>query len=383
MNDAECKLTIFDRKNVNNHIWNAFVSTFETCSILQSWEWGEIKSRYGWDREFLIWELPNHHIAAAAMVLLRNQKISPIGFKECIIYIPHGPLLEWSNQSLRTRILEELKEYSKKKKAIFIKIDPRIVKSNNDNDSLSDNSGINITSLLSDLTKTGWQQSEQQIQFKNTFWIDLSRSEEELLASMKQKTRYNIKLAEKKGVLIRELGVDEISILYILYEATSFRDGFVIRPKEYYLELWRKFMEVGFATALIAEVDQKPVAGLLLFHFAGKSYYMYGMSLDQHREKMPNYLLQWEAIKRSKSSGCRIYDLWGAPDILDKSDRMWGVFRFKEGLGGKVVQTIGAFDYPTSKFKYKIFQEALPRIQGVTRKLRRIQIDQDIKRQNL
>jgi lipid II:glycine glycyltransferase (peptidoglycan interpeptide bridge formation enzyme) len=179
-------------------------------------------------------------------------------------------------------------------------------------------------------------------------------------------------------VSVREAGLDELELVYEMYAETSNRDGFIIRPKEYYLDLWSSFISAGMATPLLAEVEGDVVAGLMLFHFGDRSWYIYGMSTNKHREKMPNYLLQWEAIRLSKARGCKVYDLWGAPDVFDESDRMWGVYRFKEGLGGKVVQTKGALDYPVSRIKYKIIQEILPGILAITRKIRRRQIQNEL-----
>jgi lipid II:glycine glycyltransferase (peptidoglycan interpeptide bridge formation enzyme) len=195
---------------------------------------------------------------------------------------------------------------------------------------------------------------------------------------MKQKTRYNIHLAERKGVSIRQGGIDDLGLLYAMYAETSSRDGFIIRPREYYLSLWKNFIDAGMAAPLIAEVVGKAVAAIIIFYFNKKSFYMYGMSRETHREKIPNYLLQWEAIKLSKLLGCLEYDLWGAPDVFDSSDRMWGVYKFKEGLGGRIIQTIGAYDYPTSQIAYTIIQEALPKIQSITRRIRGKQIRDEL-----
>jgi lipid II:glycine glycyltransferase (peptidoglycan interpeptide bridge formation enzyme) len=118
---------------------------------------------------------------------------------------------------------------------------------------------------------------------------------------------------------------------------------------------------------LIAEVENEPVAAIFLFMFAGRAYYVYGMSRSVHREKMPTYLLQWEAMKRAKANGCTAYDLWGAPETFDESDSMWGVYRFKEGLGGDVVRTLGAYDFAPSKLWYKLYAEVMPRLLDVMR----------------
>ncbi len=121
------------------------------------------------------------------------------------------------------------------------------------------------------------------------------------------------------------------------------------------------------AEPLIAEMDGAPVAAVFIFYFAGRAFYLYGMSREAHREKMPNYLLQWEAMKRAKARGCTSYDLWGAPDEFNESDTMWGVYRFKEGLGGQVVRTLGAWDFPASRFWYKTYTQIVPRLLDIMR----------------
>jgi peptidoglycan pentaglycine glycine transferase (the first glycine) len=228
------------------------------------------------------------------------------------------------------------------------------------------------------LKADGWNYSREQIQHKNTAWIDLQPTESELLEAMKQKTRYNLHLSERKGVKIRLATQSDLAILYDLYAKTAIRDGFIIRPKEYYHSLWQSLFTNNMASGLIAEVDAMPVAGLILFHFAKKAWYFYGMSSDLHRERMPNYKLQWEAIRLVKKLGCEYYDLWGAPDQFDETDPMWGVYRFKLGLGGKLIKTIGAWDYPVNNIMYNVYNYFLPMILSVFRFFRKSQIKQEI-----
>ncbi|MBE0698242.1 MAG: peptidoglycan bridge formation glycyltransferase FemA/FemB family protein, partial [Anaerolineaceae bacterium] len=196
----------------------------------------------------------------------------------------------------------------------------------------------------------------------------LAGGEEDWLARMKQKARYNLRLAQRKGVQVRVGCVDDLPLLYRLYAETSVRDGFVIRSETYYLQVWRSFIEQGLAEPLIAEIDGEIVAGLTLFSFAGKAWYLYGMSSQAHRDKMPNYLLQWEAMRHAKAMGCVVYDLWGAPEVFNESDTMWGVFRFKEGLGSRVVRTAGAWDFPARPLLYLVYTRILPRVLDIMRR---------------
>jgi lipid II:glycine glycyltransferase (peptidoglycan interpeptide bridge formation enzyme) len=224
--------------------------------------------------------------------------------------------------------------------------------------------------------RLGWRFSQDQIQFRNTVLINLFHSDDELLRCMKQKTRYNIRLAQKKGVTVRVGTADDLPMLYRMYTETSVRDGFLIREEGYYQTVWRTFgyssrvahsQSTPFHELLIAEVDGEPVGAVSMFYFAGQAIYLFGMSRDEQREKMPNYLLQWEAMRRAKVLGCKIYNLWGAPNEFDESDGLWGVFRFKEGLGGYVLRTIGAWDFTPNPMLYKMYTEALPRVMDILR----------------
>jgi lipid II:glycine glycyltransferase (peptidoglycan interpeptide bridge formation enzyme) len=311
----------------------------------------------------------NDHCTAAALVLKRQIIRNGFAARLSILYCPKGPLLDWANESLRSRVLNDLQSLAKRQGAIFLKMDPDVVLGTGvpggEADVVDDGGQV----VMNALKRRGWRYASDQIQFKNTFLIDLNPSEEELIARMKQKTRYNIRLAEKKGVVMRVGTSNDLPMLYKMYAETSVRDGFVIRDEEYYRTVWNLFMYSNEPTCepLIAEVDGEPVAAIFVFYFAKRAYYVYGMSRDTHREKMPAYLLQWEAVKRAKAKGCATYDLWGAPDVFDESDSMWGVYRFKEGFAGRVVRTLGAWDYAPSPLWYKMYSDIMPRVLDVMR----------------
>ena len=364
-----------------NSNWNALISKLPNPHFLQTYEWGRVKAKYGWSPLYAVWtedqfsvisdppagtlqsSVPNNCVAAA---LILKRQIIRNGFaaRLSILYSPKGPLLDWANESLRRRVVNDLQSYAKKQNAIFLKMDPDVMLGTGVPDSEGDVPENNGQVVMSELKRGGWEYSSDQIQFKNTVVIDLHPTEEELLARMKQKTRYNVRLAGKKGVTLRVGTKDDLPVLYKMYAETSMRDGFVIRDEGYYQTVWNLFMDSDEPTCepLIAEVDGEPVAAIFVFYFAERAYYVYGMSRSVHREKMPTYLLQWEAMKRAKAKGCTAYDLWGAPEVFDESDSMWGVYRFKEGLGGKVVRTLGAYDFAPSPLWYKLYSEVIPRV---------------------
>lgn len=358
--------------------WNNTICALPNSHILQTWDWGEFKSHYGWKMLPQIWRDAKGCVDAAAMVLHRPMPIRGLAAQTSILYVPRGPLLDWNNSSTTHKVIQGLQELARKKRAIFIKIDPDLQTSFADQELNPQAPAANGCQVITQLTSSGWQYSRDQIQFRNTFHIDLTLPDETLLAGFSQKTRYNIRLAQRKGVNIRRGTKEDFPFIYQMYAETSVRDSFLIRPQTYYQKLWLDFMDRNLATILIAEVEGLPVAGLILFHFAGKAWYFYGMSRSQHREKMPNHLLQWSAIQEAKARGCSIYDLWGAPDQIKEDDPMWGVYRFKTGFGARFVQTIGAWDYPVNQWLYNLYTLILPKILAILRNKRKSETRQEV-----
>ncbi len=290
-----------------SHPWNKLIAALRTPHVLQTWEWGQVKSHYGWQPYHLIWDETKHcslynsksslsNPAAAALLLQRQVAVGGFAARMRVLYIPKGPLLDWSDADLRARCFNELEALARRQGAIFLKIDPDIPigegipgQPGSKNDPLGQ-------AVLTDLRKQGWHFSGEQIQFRNTVLVDLAVAEEELLQRMKQKTRYNIRLAERKGVTVRAGTQADLGLLYQMYADTSLRDGFVIRDQGYYRRVWSAFLgnpdrpgssrDAPLAEPLIAEVDGEPVAAVIIFRFAGKAWYLYGMSLEIHREKM-------------------------------------------------------------------------------------------------
>jgi lipid II:glycine glycyltransferase (peptidoglycan interpeptide bridge formation enzyme) len=359
--------------------WNQLVSSLPNSHILQCWEWADVKAKYGWKPTPFTWEAPGTNpssekrIVAAAMILKRIIPIKGFSARLCIMYIPRGPVMDWMDNDLRKRVLDDLQGYAKDHHAIFIKMDPELVLGEGIPGTIDQRENKIGSIIQNELISRKWIYSNDQIQFRNTVMIDLSHPEDEIKSSFKQKTRYNINLASRKGVIVRTGTVEDLPLLYEMYAETSIRDGFVIRDVEYYMTVWKAFMNSRdtinnvFAAPLIAEVDQEPIAAVFVFGFAKRAYYLYGMSRDIHREKMPNYLLQWEAIKYAQANGCTQYDLWGAPDEFNEKDPLWGVFRFKDGLGGNVVRTLGAWDYPASPLYYQMYTKTMPMILNMMR----------------
>jgi lipid II:glycine glycyltransferase (peptidoglycan interpeptide bridge formation enzyme) len=273
-------------------------------------------------------------------------------------------LLDWSDTALGKKVLDDLQSFAEQKKVIFLKIDPDLPIGYGIPGDKSDEPNPIGEAVKQSLKKRGWLFSDEQIQFKNTVVVDLNEDHDAMLMRMKSKTRYNIRLAERRGVKVRTGSITDIDLLYKMYAHTAVRDDFLIRGEDYYRAVWERFFTDDLAAPLIAEVEGSPVGAVVIFRFGGRSWYIHGMSLDEHREKMFNYRLQWEAMLHSKRTGCYRYDMWGAPDIFDESDPLWGVYRFKDGFGGQVLRTLGAWDYPVRPLLYPLYTRILPRILG-------------------
>ncbi len=205
--------------------WNALIAKLPHAHLLQTWDWAQVKAAYGWTPMPFVWD------GAAVMLLRRNVLNRGFAARLCILYAPKGPLFDVSNEALRTQVLDDLQVFAKKQGAILLKIDPDTPIGLGEPGGKGQGEDEVGLRLLSDLQRRGWSYSGEQVQFRNTVMIALTASEEELMAQMKQKTRYNVRLAERKGVRIRAGTLADLAALYRMYAETSVRDRFVIRSE--------------------------------------------------------------------------------------------------------------------------------------------------------
>jgi len=338
--------------------WNKALASLPGAHVLQSYEWGETKRQVGWTaRRLLFLDEESGEPQAAACLLRRQLSRLPLA----VAYVPKGPALDYDDLPLAERVLSRLEREAREARVIFVKIDPDV--------RADTEQGAAFTELL---RRRGWRPSREQIQFRNTLLSDLTLDEDALLAAMKSKTRYNIRLAARRGVKVRPGTLDDLPRFYEMYAETGRRGSFIVRPFDYYRRVWETFLRAGMAHLLLAEVEGEVVAGLILFRFGRTAWYMYGASTNRHRQLMPNHLLQWEAMRWAKAQGCTTYDWWGAPDVLEESDPMWGVYRFKAGFGGEFVPHIGAWDFPVSRPLYWLYSVAMPQLLELMRRRHRL-----------
>lgn len=332
--------------DITEREWNSFVAASPTGHILQSTQWGQLKERFGWQVARIALEDRGQWLAGA-QILFR-----PLGPKT-IAYVPKGPIVDWADAMITQTLLEALHHLCRQRQAIFLKIEPDLAED---------------PTLTHKLIGLGFHASPQTIQPRCTILLDLTPDPDNILARMKSKTRYNIGLAARKGVTVREATTEDLPAFYHLMQITSRRDRFRIHSESYYRTAYQLFVPQGLAKLFLAIFEDQILAGIMAFAFGHKAWYMYGASSDEHRNLMPNYLLQWEAIKWAKDRGCLTYDLWGIPDeeeevlereFTNRSDGLWGVYRFKRGFGGRVVHYLGAYDYVYSPSLYWLYRKLL------------------------
>jgi peptidoglycan pentaglycine glycine transferase (the first glycine) len=328
--------------------WDALVAEAPGGHVLQSWAWGELKARFGWRVQRLAVD------GALAQVLFWSLP----GGLGSIAYVPKGPLAGYDDVRPLQALLDAILPLARQQRALCLKIEPNV-----EDDPL----------LAERLRALGFRPSPQTIQPRRTILVELTPEPEELLQRMKQKTRYNIRLAARKGVTIRAGSEADLASFYELMEATAQRDRFGIHTQAYYEAAHRLFVRAGRGRLLLAEYEGRLLAGLAVLGMGrgergGTACYMYGASSDEYRNLMPAYLLQWEAMLWAREQGYRTYDLWGVPDeeeetleegFTERDDGLWGVYRFKRGFGGRLVRTAGAWDLVVAPLRYRLYLAAL------------------------
>lgn len=314
--------------------WNEFILSHPDAHLLQTGSWGELKSSFGWK--------PVRIICNQGGVQILYKSI-PGGFS--IGYIPKGPIGEIGDELWR-----EIDQVSRENRAIFLKMEPFEWEGEES---------------AKGLKERGWK-SSRTIQPRRTILLSLEKSEEEILAGMKQKTRYNIRLAEKKGITVKTSS--DIEAFHKMMMVTGQRDGIGVHAQTYYQKAFDLFHTQGQCDLLFACYEDAPIAAIMIFTAGKTAWYMYGASTEKERNRMPTYLLQWEAIRWAKERGLEIYDLWGIPDVDEDQlenafvkkqshEGLWGVYRFKRGFGGKVIRSTGAWDRVYFPALYGIYSQ--------------------------
>ena len=318
--------------------FNKFLANNERCNFQQSLEWSKVKT--SWKTEVILAEDKNKNIIGSLTVWIR--KIPIFGH---IMYAPRGPICDVHNKEVLEQLTEGAKELAKKYKAIVLRIEPDI----KSDDIEFKNNMIELGYKIKDDAKN----FREEIQPRYVFRLDVKgKSEDEVFKNFHQKTRYNVRLATKKGVTVKDGTREDLKDFHKIMITTGKRDGFIIRPLEYfekmYDELGQEHMKI-----LMAYYEGKPISGVIPIIYGNKTWYLYGASSNEHRNLMPNYLLQWEMIKLALQNKSDIYDLRGVPGIADDSN---GLYRFKKGFGAEYTEFIGEVYIPFKPIMYNMYK---------------------------
>lgn len=339
-----------DRQYFDNYI-----ASVPKGHILQSYEWGEVKARTGWEAIRLMVE--DDGVPVAAVSLLKR-KIPLIG--KSIFYATRGPVWDITDEKVFDFLLAEIKKQAKIHKAIFLKIDPDIK---------ADNETFRRMLLQRGFTSAETGEGFEGVQPKYVFRLDITPDEETLLANMHSKTRYNIRLASRKGVVIKEGTKADLPEFYRILKETCERDKFLVRNYSYFEDMWTYLVERGLAKIFMAEYEGQYIAGTLALIFGEKAWYLYGASSNAHRNVMPNYLIQWTMIQWAKANGCTLYDFRGVPGDVGEDHPLYGLVKFKRGFNGEYTQFVGEYDLIYLPFWNWFWNTFEPIYQKLVRKL--------------
>jgi peptidoglycan pentaglycine glycine transferase (the first glycine) len=339
--------------------WDTLVEHHPQGHVLQLAAWGALKSAFGWQAELVaLAEVPGGPPVAGAQILYRHLPLR-LG---TLAYIPRGPLAPadwWENPTRMQPLWNALHAAARQRGARWLKVEAPDEGSPD---------APSADALQVALAAAGMRPGPQNVQPVRTIVIDLSGGPEAVLAALKQKTRYNIRLSAKKDVIVREANAADVTSFTAMMQVTGQRDAFGVHDPAYYRLAFDLFAPQGRAALFLASYAGQDLAGVMAFALGRTAWYFYGASTNEERNRMPTYAAQWAALEWAMQRGCAVYDLWGVPDegeetleaqFADRGDGLWGVYRTKRGWGGTLVRRIPAWDFVYSPPIYALYQAYL------------------------
>ena len=321
--------------------YKKFLEGHERCNFQQSLEWGKVKSN--WINEVVLSEDENGKINGAVSVLIR--KIPVFGN---IMYSSRGPTCDINDIEVMKQLTDGIKELAKKYNAFVYKAEPDIESSDEEFKKIVTNLGYNI--------KDDAKNFREEIQPRYVFRLNIKdKTEDEIFSGFHSKTRYNVRLATKKGVVVKEGTKEDLKIFHKIMIETGARDGFIIRPLSYFEKMYDE-LAPEHMKLLLAYYEDKPISGVIPIMYGNKTWYLYGASSNEHRNLMPNYLLQWEMIKMAIARKDDIYDFRGVSGVVDENHPQYGLYRFKKGFGATFTEFVGEVYIPFKPLTYSIYR---------------------------
>ena len=324
--------------------------------VYHTYEWGEFKRRLGWYPVRLVLEREGA-VVGVGQFLCRSLPLFP----GKLMYATKGPWLPWDDEQAVRTFFVGVRNVAWREGAHTIKIEPEALEQQK-----------RVKGLLSQI---GFRKFRWDLNFKTTMTLDLDPSEEELLARMKGKTRYNIRLAARKGVrVVEDNSIEAREHLWRMTKFTAARNGFPLpRPDDYTRSMWQTMYDAGRAHLFFATHEGDRLAAMLVLTFGDKYWYAVGASTNEKRNLMAPYLLQWEVMRWAKRHGFTHYDMMGIPrpeNLEDENDSLYGVYKFKVGFGGEVEDFLGCLDLPVKHARAALWNRIEPLYYRLYQKLR-------------
>lgn len=324
--------------------WDDFVAASICCNITQSYEWGELAPHLGASEALHLGVVDDTtgQLCAAMLVLVSHAPV----INRTYFYAPRGPVIDDPDSPAMTVLLNYVKVQAHKHNAFMLKVEPSVFDNN--------------VPWARALQRRGFRVNPYATHIRHEWVLDLRPDEKTLLAGMKEKWRYNIRLASRKGIVVRRgEGQADLDTFYRIYETTSERDQFFIHDKSHYEDIMRLFSEGDRVALFLAEYEGQAVAGTIVLRLGHWSWYMFGASSNEQRERMPNHLLQWTGMQWAKAHDCWYYNFRGIPDILEEGQELWGVYVFKRGFGGFPMRSLATHDLVYQPLVYQAYRRLL------------------------
>lgn len=321
--------------------YEAFVQSHPKGNFAQSYLWGKQKPMWIW--KAIAVRGDDGKIKGSLAVMIRKMPL--VG--RTLMYGCRGPVCDLDDRETFAQLLSGAKALAKEYHSYVIKIDPDVPSSN--------------TAFSNMLKSFGFENKEggknfEAIQPRYVFRLNVEgKTEEEIMAGFHQKWRYNIRVAQKKGVEVKICGKEMVPAFADLMLTTGVRDGFVTRQPEYFANMLDNLGE--HCRLYMAFHEDRPIAGTLAIHYGDKVWYLYGASSNEDRNLMPNYLLQWRMIQWAIEEHCRIYDFRGVSGDISEDNPLYGLYRFKKGFGGDFTEFVGEMDLVLNRPVYAFVEK--------------------------
>lgn len=332
-----------------------------TDILFQTLYWSQVKSRLGW--KALAFDFSTPGLSGDILVLTRS-----FGNEFSAAYVPQGPEYapEPDDYGLFLETLSSTMVRHLNPSPAFIRYDLPWESHYAQDIARGERSGppeARLWELRMNFGTESWnlKKAITNMTFADSYVVDLSRPEEKILQAMKPKTRYNIRLAKKRGVRVFTASVEMLPTFYDLYRKTAARNGFFLCEYEYFLALFSALgcdPDSSEVHLLFAAQEEDLLAGAIITISGRTATYLFGASSSEKRNLMGPYAVHWGGMRLARSRGCHTYDMGAVSPTEDPAHPFFGLYRFKTGFGGKIVHRTGSWDYPLDHDTYNTFRNS-------------------------